>query len=441
MHNIFVPYISGERDLSTALLLTHVSHHWRKAAHNLYVVWKDLNHDTSPLHWQLSRSTLKFDMKLSLLPIQFSSLYRCIAIPRGTHQYAADLISDRSHLRNKRSIRNLSIITSATNDLDCLIETCDFTQWTSLKSLSIRNATEGYFKLCIPDGAYIKSLKSLHLFGLDGLRLPQISSLETLVLSGLKKIPLEEVVLYLSGLPCIRAHELHRKPIDFTSQLIQTLPALLPADALLCLTSVRIFRLRSRHENTHYLRYLLSFLSPLSTISYLQMEIEHELNDLTTMLRPLFSQHRFSGLHTATFRLIKPNDCDLRGLLNALACSSQATIWLSSHKEFTLELRPAEIQAGVPDLGGCPPLERVNFLIATEYSLQEFLEIATARKRGLKTIKTSCATLHELRASQLWTLALKDKVSCNQKKTRRHAHITCEGHDSVELCLEPTRNG
>lgn len=384
MHNIFSYYISGEKHLASAFLLTHVCRHWRKAAHNLHVVWKDLILDAPPLRWQLSRSSQIFDTRRSMIPAQFSSLYFCIEIPSGNSRYAVGLISDCNNLRN------LSIVASTTNDLDRLIETCDPLQWKSLKYLSIRNATEKCVKLCIPE-AYIESLQSLDLSGLNGLRLPPMSSLETLVLSGSKKrILIDELVVFLRrGLPRLHTLELHGEPINFTSQLLQPLPALLPADALLCLTSLQIFVLRSMCENTHYLRCLLELLSPISTISSLQMEIEHELNDLNNMPHPMFPQHRlsgdrFSGLRTATFRLIKPKDCDLRGLLHRLACKSHATLRLSSHAQFILEFRPAELQAGLPNRGGFSALERVQFLFATYNTLRQFLDIVSSGKRGLK---------------------------------------------------------
>ncbi|KZP12177.1 hypothetical protein FIBSPDRAFT_898399 [Athelia psychrophila] len=360
MHIIFACYISGQKCLASALILTHVCHHWRKAAHNLSVVWKDLNLDTSPQHWQLTRSSRNFDIKLRRIPTQFSSLYFCINIPRRSPGYAAGLISDWLHPRN--NLRNLSIITSSANDLHRLIDKCGLLQWNSLRHLSIRNATDQCFKLYIPDGAYIGSLQSLDLFGLNGLRLPRICSLELLVLSGTEqRIPLKEVAVFLSGLPRLRTLELHGSPIYFTgAQLISIVSTLLRPKDLPCLTSVRIFGLGSSSENTnHYLGHLLAFLSQISAVSSLQVETGKGLVDLTNALRPSRQLGGFLGLHDVAFRLIKPNRCEVRGLLNALACDNRAILWLSVRKEFTLEFSPAKSH---PELA----IEHVKFLFTTE---------------------------------------------------------------------------
>ncbi|KZP16350.1 hypothetical protein FIBSPDRAFT_1047583 [Athelia psychrophila] len=404
---IFGYYISGEKDIYTALILAHVCRHWRKAAHSLSVLWKDIYLDTSPSHRELSLSIGNSGIKSSFLPNQFSPLDLCIEIPRGISRLL---------------------------------------QWTSLKSLSIRNATQGHFKVCIPGGAYVNSLESLYLCGLDGLRLPQLCSLRTLVLSGSKKrIPLQEVSVFLRGLPRLRTLELHGTPISFTTaQSISIISTLLQSEDLPCLTSVRIFGLRSSREPTkRYLGHLLAFLSPISTVSYLQVEAGNEVLELTTVLRPLCPLRNFSNLRSVTFRLIKPCHRDLRGLLNALACSSHAILWLSSYMEYTIQLRPAESLAGLPVPGGRPLLAHVEFLFATEEGLQEFLNVAAARTCGLRNVRASPATLQELCAAGRWSMAPMDPHTCNKKEEHKtqsqhwHAHITCAGDEGNKLCLVP----
>lgn len=193
---------------------------------------------------------------------------------------------------------------------------------------------------------------------------------------------------------------------------------------------------------THYLGHLLAFLSHISSILSLQVEAGSALLDLTTALRPMCPLRGFSNLRTASIRLIKLQPGNLRGLLDALACSSHAILWLSSYREFTIKFRPAESFLGLPDLSGRPPLARVTFVFATEEGLLEFLDIAAARTGGLKTICTSSATIQELYTSGRWSMTPMDAQTCNKKDesgrtSRWHAHIRCAGDEGIELCLVP----
>lgn len=249
--------------------------------------------------------------------------------------------------------------------------------------------------------------------------------------------------MFLSGLPRLRTLEPHGTPISFPApHSFRSVSTLLRPEDLPCLTSLRIFALGSSRENkNHYLGHLLAFLSKISTILSLQVEAGKGLMDLTNTLRPLGPLRGFSGLHTAAFRLIKSNHCELCGLLSALACHNHAVLRRLSQKEFALEFSPAKLYPGFRDIYGHAALAQVTFLFDTEQDLQEFLDITTDRKRGLKQFEI-CPhiSVHPSRAVCVSKVVygIDGHVYWQQVgRERKTAALACTGKEGVGLCLAP----
>ncbi|KZP16785.1 hypothetical protein FIBSPDRAFT_1047252 [Athelia psychrophila] len=445
LHIIFAHYISEAPGIRGALLLAHVSRRWLRAAYALPALWRPFHLNTSQLKSYMPIQDL--NTMLSVFPVSFSSIDLCITIPRGiSPRSSADLISDLLHYHDRR-LRELDIIVSSPGCFDYLVKSCRLGWWTSLKILSIRNISKEYFHLYLPNGTFSESLQTLELFELDGLLLPSLSRLETLTLSGSKnRVPLEEVVVFLSKLPHLRKLVFDGTPIKFKStDSVDFLSSLLPLFTLPVLTSLRFIGLRTRREHTpNYLARLLALISTTSTLASLEVTTGNaaELEDLVSALWTACPSPHFPILRTATFRIIRPNKTSIRRLLNILSNIRHAIMFLSpSRKEYSLVFKPANSQATLSRSANIPSLEKVELLFTTEDSLQEFIDVAAVKKGGLKTIHASPATIYELRASGIWTMMPMAPQLCNKTRDplHSHAHIVCEGDEFTELCLVVAR--
>lgn len=222
---------------------------------------------------------------------------------------------------------------------------------------------------------------------------------------------------------------------------MEHLSSLISASSLPLLTSIRIIGQRLKCDTKqHYLGHLLAFVSFKPSITSLEVETGKDLEDLSNALRTVCPlQPHYPNLNVTTLRFTSIHKGPLQGLLNSLSSVSHARLWLNpSCKEYTLKFEDESQQSRHTNIFS---LKHMMFVFSTNASLHQFLDFASLKKGGLKTVTTSYATLHELSASRLWTLKImKDKASCNRNKsTLWHAHIMCEGNECVQLCLEPTR--
>lgn len=207
---------------------------------------------------------------------------------------------------------------------------------------------------------------------------------------------------------------------------MEFLSTLLPPSTLPDLTSLRFIGLRTRQEHTpNYLARSLALLFKTSTITSLEVTTGNvrELQDLVSALRNTCTSPRFPNLRTTTFRVIHPNKSSIRYLLNTLSNIRHANLYLSpSHKEYSIVFKPANSQVPLSRSANLPSLEKMELLFSTESDLQDFIDVATSKKKGLKTIYASPATIYELRAYGIWTMTPMDSQFCSKTKDPLHSH-------------------
>lgn len=213
LHLIFIQYVSGETDIARPMLLSQVSSYWRQAAHNLRALWSTVHIKPSKFYSTLSLSIQDFDILLDPLPKIFSAVDVHITLPLGIPRSGPDLISDCEN--ENVGLRGLNITATSTEWVDNLISSWRLRSCASLQTLAIHNnAPKHDFHLIMHDVAFSKSLQTLELFEIDGITMPALPRLKVLVISGSKKrIPAEEVAVFLSELPRLRRLEVHATPI------------------------------------------------------------------------------------------------------------------------------------------------------------------------------------------------------------------------------------
>lgn len=448
-----------ETKSTEVLQLSHVSRTWRYATHSLPEIWKPFILDaTSPR--SLSCSIRLLRRIIQALPNMFLTLDAAIKLSSKcffeSSEIFASLITQRALFANT-NVRKVSISVDCGGAAFGQFFGENITLRNTIRHLTIINRAPNQLVHVSRVFEPFKALQNLKLYDISILQLPEMPCLQSLLWSVQgQRTSVDSAISFLRRLPHLRSLAIEGTPIDFKAgDSSNDMATLFEADYLSNLTFLKITGLRSSRERTRdYLAHLLALLSPAKGIVSLEVETGSELINLVDALfkpwaphcfaKLLVNEHlhsppRFPNLRSATFRLINPPKSSLQRLLKLFSTNPIANLLLlQDRKEYRLSM-PVNRETRLKQWKNIPALRQVEFTFIDERQLRNFIDIAVAKKTGLRTIQASWSTIWEMHASKVWSdrpfgaADVRSKEAVGGNASPWLLHVTCEDREDHRL--------